>query len=59
VRGGSFRPRSIRFGLRDGVISFAWNPGLAARVPKDVSALVEETKGKIAAGQLVVPRGNL
>ena len=58
VRGGSFRPRSIRFGLRDGVISFVWNPVLAARVPKDVSALVEETKGKIAAGQIVVPRGN-
>jgi len=58
VRAGSFRPRSIRFGLRDAVISFVWNPALSARVPRDVVSLVEEAKGKIAAGSLTVPRGN-
>jgi len=50
------KPRTV--GLRDGVISFVWNPGLASRVPKDVSSLVEDAKGKITAGQLIVPRGN-
>ncbi|MGH9441267.1 MAG: BMP family lipoprotein [Thermoanaerobaculia bacterium] len=58
VRSGAFRPRSIRFGLRDGVISFVWNPRLSSRVPTEVTALVEETKRRIAAGALVVPRGN-
>ena len=58
VRAKSFKPRSIRFGLRDGVISFVWNPALASRVPRDVSALVEETRARIAGGTLTVPRGN-
>jgi basic membrane protein A len=58
VQNGSFRPRSIRFGLRDGVISFVWNPGLAARVPRDVTGLVEDAKRRIGAGALTVPRGN-
>ena len=58
VHSGAFRSRSIRFGLRDGVVSLVWNPGLASRVPKAVADLVEETKAKIAAGTVTVPRGN-
>jgi basic membrane lipoprotein Med (substrate-binding protein (PBP1-ABC) superfamily) len=58
VRGGAFRARSIRFGLREGVISFVWNPALASRVPSDVRDLVEQSRSRIAAGELRVPRGN-
>ncbi len=58
VKSGAFRSRSIRFGLRDGVISFVWNPALLARVPPEVKTLVEEMKGKIVSGGLTVPRGN-
>ena len=58
VRSGVFHARSIRFGLRDGVISFTWNPALLGRVPDGVKSLVEEATAKIASGALVVPRGN-
>jgi basic membrane protein A and related proteins len=58
VHDGKFRPRSIRFGLVDGVITLEWNPALASRVPREVSAAVAHAREQIAAGTLVVPRGN-
>jgi basic membrane protein A len=58
VHAGRFHARSIRFGIADGVISFVWNPRLLPRVPEDVRQAVEDAREKIAAGTLVVPRGN-
>jgi basic membrane lipoprotein Med (substrate-binding protein (PBP1-ABC) superfamily) len=58
VRDGRFRPRSIRFGLAGGVITLEWNPALTWRVPGEVSAAVAHAREQIAAGTLVVPRGN-
>ena len=58
VRGGKFKPRSIRFGIRDGVISFVWNPRLEPSLPPGLSAEVERARAAIVSGALVVPRGN-
>jgi len=58
VRAGRFRPRSIRFGLRDGIIRFVWNPGLLDRVPPAVRDEVDLARRHIESGRLVVPRGN-
>lgn len=58
VRSGAFRARSIRFGFRDGVIDFVWNPARRDRLPKTLSAEIDRARSAIAAGTLVVPRGN-
>jgi basic membrane lipoprotein Med (substrate-binding protein (PBP1-ABC) superfamily) len=58
VRDGKFRPRSIRFGFRDGVISFVWNPKLAPALPEGLAAEVDRARAAIEAGTIVVPRGN-
>jgi len=58
VRSGSFRARSIRFGFRDGVIDFVWNPALRKRLPAGLLAEIDRARAAIAAGTLVVPRGN-
>ncbi|MCP4003997.1 MAG: BMP family ABC transporter substrate-binding protein, partial [bacterium] len=36
VRSGQFYPRSIRFGLRDGVVRIEWNDALRSRIPDPV-----------------------
>jgi basic membrane lipoprotein Med (substrate-binding protein (PBP1-ABC) superfamily) len=58
VRDGKFRPRSIRFGIRDGVISLVWNPKLEPSLPPGLLAEIDRAKAAIVAGTLVVPRGN-
>ena len=58
VRDGDFWPRSIRFGLRDGVIGIEWNEALLegriARAAEKADELVEQ----IRTGKLVVPRAD-
>lgn len=56
VESGSFQPRSIRFGLRDGVIQIEWNEGLLARVPADVKREADALVTRIKEGALEVPR---
>lgn len=58
VRSGKFRPRSIRFGFRDGVISYVWNPRLAPSLPPGLAAEVGRARAAIEAGTITVPRGN-
>lgn len=58
IREGRFRARPIRFGLRDGVISLAWNRSLPSPVPPPVADAVEAARRQIEEGRLVVPRGN-
>ena len=58
VRAGKFRARSIRFGFRDGVIDYVWNPRLAPGLPEGLVAEIARARASIAAGQIVVPRGN-
>ena len=56
VMGGHFRPRSIRYGLRDGVIGIEWNEALRSRVPDDVRRKADALVAKIKEGALEVPR---
>ncbi len=56
VESGRFQPRSIRFGLRDGVIKIEWNEGLLSRVPEDVKREADALVTRIEEGALEVPR---
>ena len=56
VKSGSFWPRSIRFGLRDGVIKIEWNEALRSRVPDKVKREAEDLVRRIEMGALQVPR---
>ena len=58
VRDGKFKARSIRFGIRDGVISFVWNPKREAGLPAGLTGEIERARTAIVSGALVVPRGN-
>jgi basic membrane lipoprotein Med (substrate-binding protein (PBP1-ABC) superfamily) len=57
VQSGVFRPREIRYGLRDDVVGIAWNEALAGKVGDELRAEAEALVAKIEAGELVVPRG--
>jgi basic membrane lipoprotein Med (substrate-binding protein (PBP1-ABC) superfamily) len=57
VKEGTFYARSIRFGLRDGVVGIAWNDALAERIPPDVRSDAERLVDEISTGRLQVPRG--
>ncbi|MFQ5698167.1 MAG: BMP family protein [Myxococcota bacterium] len=56
VQSGRFQPRSIRFGLRDGVVAIAWNPELRKRIPDDVWADTLQLLGRVRSGVVEVPR---
>ncbi len=56
VKQRSFRPRSIRFGLGDGVVGIVWNEGLLSRVPGDVRRRAAALVADIETGRLEVPR---
>ena len=56
VKSGHFWPRSIRYGLRDGVIGIEWNEALLSRVPDDVRRKADGLVTKIKEGALEVPR---
>jgi basic membrane lipoprotein Med (substrate-binding protein (PBP1-ABC) superfamily) len=56
VRSGRFYARSIRFGLRDGVVGIAWNEKLAARIPAEARAAADRLVSDIETGRFTVPR---
>ncbi len=56
VRDGRFTPRSIRFGLRDGVVGIEWNAELVATLSPDVRTQADALMRRIEAGELTVPR---
>jgi basic membrane lipoprotein Med (substrate-binding protein (PBP1-ABC) superfamily) len=56
VSEGRFEARSIRFGLKEGVVGIAWNEPLVAGLPAGVKARAEELAREITAGALEVPR---
>lgn len=58
VRDGKFDGQPIRYGLKDGVVSFVVNPAFAGRIPAPVLDETERARKRIEAGELVVPRGN-
>jgi basic membrane lipoprotein Med (substrate-binding protein (PBP1-ABC) superfamily) len=56
VESGQFRARSIRFGLREGVVAIEWNEALQSRIPEPVRAEADALAERIRSGELEVPR---
>jgi basic membrane lipoprotein Med (substrate-binding protein (PBP1-ABC) superfamily) len=56
VESGEFRPRSIRFGLDDGVVAIEWNEALRSRIPDAVRTEAAALVAQIRSGELEVPR---
>jgi len=57
VRKGQFYARSIRYGLRDGVVGIAWNEPMVARVAPAMRAKADALAKQIQDGAVNVPRG--
>jgi basic membrane protein A len=55
VADGRFEARIERMGMKDGVVSLVYNPGLEAKIPPSVRARLDEAQAAIAAGTLKVP----
>jgi basic membrane lipoprotein Med (substrate-binding protein (PBP1-ABC) superfamily) len=58
VKGGSFNSRSMRFGLRSGVVKIEWNERLRDRIPAELQAEVAKLEADVASGTVSVPRGS-
>jgi basic membrane protein A len=56
VQAGTFKGGVALMGMDKGAIDFVINPKLADKIPADVKKLIEETKAKIAKGELTVPK---
>ena len=50
-----FHSRVINFGIRDGVVDFAYNGALVARVPASLRSRIAAARDSIIAGTLAVP----
>jgi basic membrane lipoprotein Med (substrate-binding protein (PBP1-ABC) superfamily) len=57
VKEGSFKPRVIELGMKDGVVSLVWNPVLEGAVPAEVKAHIDQLRARILAGEVQVPKG--
>jgi len=55
VKEGRFVGKIERLGMKDGVVSFIWNPQLESRVPADVRTRIEQAQQRILDGSLDVP----
>jgi basic membrane lipoprotein Med (substrate-binding protein (PBP1-ABC) superfamily) len=58
VRDGRFEARPVHLGMKEGVVAFAWNPALEARVPEAVRQELREAEARIRSGEQAVPRGD-
>lgn len=58
VKEKKFTGAPIRYGLKSGVITFVWNPAVAGKVPAPVLDEIKQVEGRIARGELKVPRGD-
>ncbi len=56
VKNRQFWARSIRYGLRDGVVGIAWNPRLEARVSPELRVRLDALTADIRSGKFKVPR---
>jgi basic membrane lipoprotein Med (substrate-binding protein (PBP1-ABC) superfamily) len=55
VQAGRFTGKIERLGMKDGVVSFVYNPRLEAKIPADAKAKIDEARAAIVAGTLHVP----
>jgi basic membrane lipoprotein Med (substrate-binding protein (PBP1-ABC) superfamily) len=58
VKSGTFNARSMRFGLKTGVVKIEWNEALRAKIPAELRAEVEKLTADVASGAVTVPRGS-
>lgn len=58
VKEGRFQPGVQRFGMKEGIVSLAWNEKLRAALKPATVARVTAAEEKIRSGELQVPRGN-
>ena len=58
VKSGAFNARSMRFGLRSGVVKLEWNEPLRAKIPAELQAEVATLEAEVASGTVTVPRGS-
>ena len=56
VQAGHFQGRVYPLGMKEGVVSLAYNPRLAGRIPAAARARVEKARRAILAGTLTVTR---
>jgi basic membrane protein A len=52
VREGRFKPGAYALGVREGIVSIAYNPALASAIPDTVRARVAEIEARIARGEI-------
>ncbi|MBI4551762.1 MAG: BMP family protein [Candidatus Latescibacteria bacterium] len=57
VKEGTFKAQPMHLGMKEGAVSLVINPKLESKIPPDVRTSIEETKQKILAGTLQVPKG--
>lgn len=55
VKNGTFEGKIERFGLKDGVVSFVYNPKLEGQIPAATQQLIAATRTAIVDGDLQVP----
>ncbi|MBI3250045.1 MAG: BMP family protein [Deltaproteobacteria bacterium] len=55
VQRKEFQGRIMHFGIREGVISLAYNEALKQKIPQEILSRVETAQQQIVAGTLVVP----
>jgi basic membrane lipoprotein Med (substrate-binding protein (PBP1-ABC) superfamily) len=58
VKSGSWSARSMRFGLRSGVVKIEWNDALREKIPVALRGEVEALQAAVASGAVTVPRGS-
>jgi basic membrane protein A len=58
VSEGKFKPGVQRFGMKEGIVSLAWNEPLRARLSAATIERLTQEEAKIRSGALQVPRGN-
>ncbi|RYG44458.1 BMP family ABC transporter substrate-binding protein, partial [bacterium] len=56
VKEGTYKGAVTLAGMDQEAIDFVFNPKLSDKVPAEVTKLIDEAKGKIKSGELVVPK---
>jgi basic membrane lipoprotein Med (substrate-binding protein (PBP1-ABC) superfamily) len=58
VKGGAWSARTLRFGLKSGVVAIAWNDALRDKIPAELRSEVDALAAEVASGAVIVPRGS-
>jgi basic membrane protein A len=56
VRGGRFTPRVFSYGMKEGIVTIAWNEELRRHIAPEAMKRIDETQAAILEGTLIVDR---